>query len=369
MPARFRHEEVAVSVGRELSAVVITRARDDGVGFESPIITQLQGTQGDRRRHTVGINQIRIARGEVGIDAKATLVLGRIVINRMEIRIAQHVFRRDVIAVERLILIAGEKPSLVIKGHSELTALDGGGLLQPTVDPAVARRRIGAVQPVVQAVAQPVGGVLRVAGKAHFAHLGFAVGLEIPIEIFTEPDVGRLLNEHPTLHKRQGPRHHQAILKHRAGFGEAVMILVLQHHDATNGSAFVGALQVAHVSLVFDHPDPPLGVELKEDRHLHVRLMGNEFNAVTGGEREGVLGLCGRQNRRIRNIDTLQQLLSRLPIGPATQGRGRTHPRPTVRHDALRRDRRTELGQHHQSGQQMDRTLAKRYERKTKLRK
>ena len=176
--------------------------------------------------------------------------------------------------------------------------MHGRFLDQVAVALAVARGPVGAVQPVVDAVAQAVARMLRVAGDAHPADLCPAVGFQVAVAVLAEPQPGRFEHEHAAFHERERARHREPVEEHRAAVGAPVGVGVLEHDDAAHGVAFAAALDVAHVSLVLDHPEAAVGIEFEEDRVLHQRLGGEKLEAVAGCDAEGLQGVGGRQRRR-----------------------------------------------------------------------
>jgi hypothetical protein len=219
--------------------------------------------------------------------------------------------------VHGAVFVAGDEAAGFIEAHAELAAMQRGLVDELAVLPLVAMRPVGAVQPVVDAAAQAVGGVLRIAADAHGADLRAFVAAQIAVFVGAEPQLRRLLQQDAAFHEGEAAGHDQLVEEDGALVGLAVAVFIGEHDDAADGIALAAALHVAHVALILDDPDAPLGIELKEDRALHHRLAGDEFRAVTGRELEGLRLLLRRKHRRGRDLDAFEQVPRPFPNPPS----------------------------------------------------
>ena len=115
--------------------------------------------------------------------------------------VAQQVLPGDQIGMERRTLATGEKASSLVKRHTKLSALRDRLHFEFSVDPALANRRVRIVEPVVQAVAEAVGGVLRISRHPECAHLGTSVAPQVAIGILAEPEFRWFLEEQSAFHE------------------------------------------------------------------------------------------------------------------------------------------------------------------------
>ena len=224
--------------------------------------------------------------------------------------------------MERGVFVAGEKAARVVETHAKLPASNGVLLDERAVFPAVALRPVGGMQPVVHAVAESVRRVLRVAGHAHPADLRALVAAQVAMRGLAKPKLRRLLQKHAAFHKSERARHHEIVEEDGALIHAPVAVGVFQHHDAADRIALAAACEIAHVALIFDDPDPAIGIELEEDGVVDERLGGDEFDAVAGRKLEGLCLLLRCAYGSGRDLDALQQCLSLFPIGMACE-RGR----------------------------------------------
>jgi len=169
---------------------------------------------------------------------------------------------------------------------------------------------VGVVDPVVDAPEQPVRAVLRIAlGIAVVGANEFAcVSAKVARGVAREPEVGRGRYEHAVLQHLHRTRQHEAVHEDRGLVHPAVMIRVLEHHDASCGTIFSRTLQVGHVAPHFHDVHASVGVEVDGDRVLHQRLRGDELQSVAIHRMKTRALLFGRIHRR-------HQLFLRFRVG------------------------------------------------------
>ena len=173
--------------------------------------------------------------------------------------------------------------------------------------------------------------MLGIAGDTVGADPRLPVAPQVAIGVLAQPEVGRFGDEDAALDERERSRHDQAIEEYRRTVGAAVGIRIFEYDDAADRIALATTLQIAHVALVFDHPDAAVGVEVKEDRAVHQWLGGHELDAIAGSEAERLQGRDGIERRRWRHGDACEEGVGLLPIGPAGELRWRPRARSLLR--------------------------------------
>src|SRR5262245_304464 len=119
---------------------------------------------------------------------------------------------------------------------------------------------IRAVHPIVEAIGETVGSVLRIAGTTIRTNPLLRVRAQVVVSVTAIPEVGRLGDQHAALYNGQRARHDQTVEEDRGTVGAAITVSVLEHDNAAQRVSFAATFKVAHVTLILDYPDAPVGV-------------------------------------------------------------------------------------------------------------
>jgi len=323
------------------SPSVETRTADNGVGAEPAVVAEFQRAKRDGRRDADGENFLRVA-GDVDIDAELRAVGSSTRIHLRQVPVSQQILRRDQIGVQRGVFVASDEAAYFVKCDAELATMNRLAFDELAVAPLKFLRPVGAVEPVVEAAPQTICRVLRIAREAHRANFGALVTAQIAVGVLAEPEMRRFLQEEAALHERERAWHDQ-LVKEDGGFvGASVAVGIFEHDDAADRIAFTAAFEVAHVALILHHPDASVGIKLEEDRVMHHRLGGDQFDTVAGRKAEGLQFVGGREDRRGRDLETFEQGLAVFPISPTRERRRRARTRALGRDGLGEGERRTQ---------------------------
>ena len=200
---------------------------------------------------------------------------------------------------------------MVVLRDSPLSASGRRLLHDPAVDEPVTHLAVSAVQPVVERMHQAVVGVLGVPWLPVAADLPLLIADQIAVRIAAVPEPRWFRHEHPSLHERERPRHHEPIQKHGRLVHGPIVVGVFEHDDATDRISLAGALDVAHVAAVFDGPDPPVGIEFEEHGIDHQRLGRHALDAESRRDLKRLERLRRREGGSGWHLDVLEKLLCR----------------------------------------------------------
>ena len=120
-----------------------------------------------------------------------------------QVGVSKRVLGWNQIRDQRTILPGGEESPLVVERDWEAAAVNGGLLGQTAAGEPVPQRHIGGVQPVVDAISQPVRGVLGVAGRAVGADSNLLVAAQVAIRVATQPQVRRFGHKHTAVERKE----------------------------------------------------------------------------------------------------------------------------------------------------------------------
>ena len=220
-------------------------------------------------------------------------------------------------------VVEGAAPG--IEGHAPLAAAgrDAADELLPV--PAIAGIGLGAAEPVVEAVHEPVDGVLGVADAVHagleHAHV---VGDAVVVGVLREHQDRRRDHEQSAAGRLDRPGQDQVGQEVVAHVHDAVPIRVLEHGHAADRLGLAGGLGVAHVAAHLAHPQAPTLVEHDLDRVDDERLLGHQLRDEAGLQAEGLPLGRGAQERRLGDHEVVGQRGLHLPLPVAVLGRGRS---------------------------------------------
>ena len=238
-----------------------------------------------------------------------------------QVRVATAVVKRHQVGAERVAVGGVEEASDVVAGEAPLTVpgrpLGDDILAVETEAESVLRQ----VDPVVEAVDQPVAGVLRtgqpgesVEDVAHLVDPPVAVVVAVPVEL------RRLDEEEAAVRGRDRARQDQPIEQGHAPVHDAVAVIVLEADHATDRGELIATVDVRHEAPHLDHQRAAVGVERDRDRVFDQRLGRDELDAEAVDHGDRSEPLLRRQDRRGWDLDRRGQVGLLLPLLVALLG-------------------------------------------------
>ena len=293
---RLRAEIVAVKFGGEVVAAVDSRpARSIGIPHRAVraqavllVAAVDAGGGADRPDRLVGVDLVVDAVGGAGGTK-----------GQDQIRIPRGIVIRDEVGAEVVLVGIGVQPTVVVHALAPLAA-HGDRRGDPlAVLQAEAASVGGAADPVVETPDQRVAALLGIAlgGGKVGRDRGFLVGLAVAIRVAGEPKVGRVADEHAAAQHFYGAHEAEAIHVNGALVHPAVLVGVLEHHDAVDALVFALAVDVGHVAAHLGDPEPAVGVKVEGDGFVDERFGGDDLDAETRRQPESLERFLGRKPR------------------------------------------------------------------------
>jgi hypothetical protein len=124
---------------------------------------------------------------------------------------------------------------------------------------------------------------------------------QVAVGVAHQPDIRRLPDERAAIEHLQRSGEDQPVGEDRAFVHHAVVVRVLEHHDAAD-RVHVGFRcgKVGHEPGHFDDPEAALGIPIHPDRILDERLARDQLEAIPGRDRERLHRVGRGQRRRLR---------------------------------------------------------------------
>ena len=160
---------------------------------------------------------------------------------------------------------------------------------------------LGNDQQIVHPPEQTVGTMFQHAKPSEtVGDLFLGIGLQIAIGIAGLPQRWRFADQRAAASQDlEGARQHQFVGKHRAIVEHAVVIGIVQHHQAIHRLKAVFHRQIVRPARQFHHPQPAIAIEFHQDRILHQRFGGDQFHGIARRHRKAVQRVNRRAHRRL----------------------------------------------------------------------